>query len=151
MLHLHSHLLAEAAGGRHGSDLEGDGRDVSDRGHVGDEIATEGSAVALPSPKGRRLSRRQTAAFSRMWTPQAEPRPITWARPTLALSIWRSPASPRRWWQTSQMLAMPVAAIGWPFDSRPPDTLTGVVPSRQEAPDSKKSTAPPSLHSIRLS
>ena len=28
------------------------------------------------------------------------------------------------------MLAMPVAAIGWPFDSRPPDTFTGVVPSR---------------------
>ena len=43
------------------------------------------------------------------------------------------------------MLAMPVAAIGWPFDSRPPDTLTGVVPSRHVAPDSKKSTAPPSL------
>ena len=42
-----------------------------------------------------------------MWTPQAEPRPITWARPTLAPSIWRSPASPRRWWHTSQMLAMP--------------------------------------------
>ena len=71
---------------------------------------------------------------SRMCTPQAEPRPMTWARPTLAPSIWRSPASPRRWWQTSQMLAMPVAAIGWPFDSRPPDTLTGVVPSRHVAP-----------------
>ena len=28
------------------------------------------------------------------------------------------------------MLAMPVAAIGWPFDSRPPETLTGVEPSR---------------------
>ena len=35
------------------------------------------------------------------------------------------------------MLAMPVAAIGWPFDSRPPDTFTGVLPSRQVAPDSK--------------
>ena len=55
---------------------------------------------------------------------------MTWARPTLAPSIWRSPASPRRWWQTSQMLAMPVAEIGWPLDSRPPDTLTGVLPSR---------------------
>jgi hypothetical protein len=62
-----------------------------------------------------------------MCTPQAEPRPMTWARPTFAPSIWRSPASPRRWWQTSQMLAMPVAAIGWPFDSRPPDTFTGVL------------------------
>ena len=33
----------------------------------------------------------------------------------------------------------------------PPDTLTGVVPSRQVAPELKKSTAPPSSHSIRLS
>jgi len=58
---------------------------------------------------------------------------MTWARPTVAPSIWRSPASPRRWVATSQMLAMPVAAIGWPFDSRPPDTLTGrgaVTPGR---------------------
>jgi hypothetical protein len=38
----------------------------------------------------------QAADFSRMWTPQAEPRPMTWARPTVAPSIWRSPASPRR-------------------------------------------------------
>ena len=29
---------------------------------------------------------------------------------------------------------MPVAAIGWPLDSRPPETLTGVLPSRQVAP-----------------
>ena len=60
-------------------------------------------------------------------------------------------ASPRRCWQTSQMLAMPVAAIGWPFDCRPPDTLTGVVPSRHVAPERKKSPAPPSSQSIRLS
>ena len=86
-----------------------------------------------------------------MWTPQAEPRPITWARPTLAPSIWRSPASPRRWWHTSQMLAMPVAAIGWPLDSSPPDTFTGVFPSRQVAPDSKNGTASPSAQSMRLS
>ena len=76
---------------------------------------------------------------------------MTWARPTLAPSIWRSPASPRRWWQTSQMLAMPVAAMGWPFDSRPPDTLTGVLPVRQVAPDSKKGTASPGAQSWRLS
>ena len=38
----------------------------------------------------------QAADFSRMWMPQAEPRPMTWARPTFAPSIWRSPASPRR-------------------------------------------------------
>src|SRR5262245_36237959 len=30
---------------------------------------------------------RYSADFSRTWTPQAEPRPITWARPTLAPSI----------------------------------------------------------------
>jgi len=55
--------------------------------------------------------------------PQAEPSPMTWARPTVAPSIWRSPASPAGG-RHLQMLAMPVAAIGWPFDSRPPDTLT---------------------------
>src|SRR5690606_26439816 len=93
----------------------------------------------------------QAATFSRMCTPQAEPRPITWARPTLAPSIWRSPASPRRWVAISQTLAMPVAAMGWPFDCSPPDTLTGRRPSRHVAPDSKKSTAPPSGQSIRLS
>ena len=42
-----------------------------------------------------RLTPRQLAAFSRMWMPQLEPRPMTWARPTVAPSIWRSPASPR--------------------------------------------------------
>ena len=83
--------------------------------------------------------------------PQAEPRPMTWVRPTLAPAIWRSPASPRRWVATSQTLAMPVAAIGWPLDSRPPDTFTGVVPSRQVAPELKKSAAPPRSHSPRLS
>ncbi len=35
-------------------------------------------------------------AASRMWTPQADARPITWARPIRAPSIWRSPASLRR-------------------------------------------------------
>ncbi len=43
----------------------------------------------------------QAAARSRMWTAQAEPRPITWVRPTRAPSICRSPASPRRWVATS--------------------------------------------------
>ena len=49
---------------------------------------------------------------------------MTWASPTRAPSIWRSPASPRRWWQISHTLAMPVAAMGWPFDWRPPETFT---------------------------
>ncbi len=66
-------------------------------------------------PRARRIDRldelpvRQTdggiveaqAAFSRMCTPHAEPRPITWARPTLARFTWRSPASPRRCVATS--------------------------------------------------
>ena len=40
-------------------------------------------------------------AFSRMWMPQALPKPITWVRPMRAPSTWRSPASPRRWVETS--------------------------------------------------
>jgi hypothetical protein len=36
------------------------------------------------------------ADLSRMCTPHAEPRPMTWARPIFAFAIWRSPASPRR-------------------------------------------------------
>ena len=68
-----------------------------------------------------------------------------------ALDLARSPASPRRWVATSQMLAMPVAAMGWPLDSSPPDTFTGMEPSRQVAPELKKSTAPPCSQSIRLS
>ena len=79
-------------------------------------IATETSIDrASIEPRSRRVNRldelpvRQTddgiveaqAAFSRMCTPHAEPRPITWARPTLAPFTWRSPASPRRWVATS--------------------------------------------------
>ena len=37
------------------------------------------------------------------------------------------------------------------FDSRPPETLTGMRPSRLVAPDSNRSTAPPGSQSIRLS
>jgi len=57
---------------------------------------------------------------------------MTWARPTVAPSIWRSPAS-RAGGRHLPDVGVPVAAIGWPFDSRPPDTLTGVEPSRQVA------------------
>src|SRR6267154_2734183 len=63
----------------------------------------------------------------RMWIVQAEPRPITWAWPALALGTRRSLA--RSSWvrchTTSQMFATPVAPSGWPLESRPPDTLTG--------------------------
>ncbi len=50
-----------------------------------------------PRPTGSQgRSAAQAAAFSRMWIPHAEPRPMTCVMPTLAPSIWRSPASPRR-------------------------------------------------------
>ena len=41
------------------------------------------------------------AARSRMWMPQALPRPITCVSPTFAPATWRSPASPRRCVETS--------------------------------------------------
>src|SRR5207248_1403056 len=78
----------------------------------------------------------QTAAFSRIWMAQAEPRPITCVRPTLAPSTWRAPASPRRWVVTSKRLATPVAPSGWPFEMSPPETLTGIFPSRRGPPES---------------
>src|SRR5205823_5081179 len=54
--------------------------------------------IAYPTPRVSGLRGRvnapgrsdQAAAFSRMCTPQAEPSPMTWARPTRAPSIWRS-------------------------------------------------------------
>ena len=39
--------------------------------------------------------------FSRIWIPQAVPRPITWVMPNLAPSTCLSPASPLKWVQTS--------------------------------------------------
>lgn len=83
---------------------------------------------------------------SRMCTPHAEPRPMTWARPTfssLDLAIAGAPhhaggGRPPRCWQCRWQ------RDGCPFDSRPPDTLTGMLPSRRVAPELKKSTAPPS-------
>src|SRR5208282_355108 len=62
----------------------------------------------------------------------AEPRPITWAWPALALGTRRSFArsSCVRCHTTSQMFATPVAPRGCPFESRPPDTLTGAKPPR---------------------
>jgi hypothetical protein len=59
---------------------------------------------ARPTPSRldvEKVSMGQAADFSRMCTAQALPRPMTWVRPTLAPSICRSPASPRRWVATS--------------------------------------------------
>ena len=78
-----------------------------------DDVVSSMVSTSTTYDAGRRPAvTDQAADFSRMCTPQAEPRPMTWARPTFAPSIWRGPASPRRWWQTSQMLAMPVAEMG---------------------------------------
>ena len=59
----------------------------------------EQSSASRDGTSLRKLS--QAVAFSRMCTAQALPRPMTWVRPTLAPSICRSPASPRRWVVTS--------------------------------------------------
>jgi hypothetical protein len=83
----------------------GDGPDI----HRTTELLIHHSAHKA---KSARRSRDYAADLSRMCTPQAEPSPMTWARPTFAFWIWRSPASPRRWWQISQTLAIPVAAMG---------------------------------------
>ena len=115
-----------------------------------------GSAGSPATSAASRLPSRPTSSITPRRVRGCAPRTPSRARSRardrrVAPSIWRSPASPRRWWQTSQMFAMPVAAIGWPFDSRPPETLTGVVPSRHVAPERKKSAAPPGSQSLRLS
>ncbi len=71
-------------------------------GQIGD--ADPGNSAwrcVAPSPVPVSVGTPQEAAVSRTCTAQAEPRPMTWVRPTWAPSIWRSPASPRRWVATS--------------------------------------------------
>ena len=53
-------------------------------------------AGRLPLRRSPASIRGYAADLSRMCTPHAEPRPMTWACPILAFAIWRSPASPRR-------------------------------------------------------
>src|SRR3990172_3731317 len=55
-----------------------------------------------------------------MWIVQAEPRPITCARPTFAPCTCRAPACSRRCQTTSTMFATPVAPSGGPFDNKGP-------------------------------
>ena len=50
--------------------------------------------------------------FVRMFSVQAEQRPMTWAMPTFEPSTWRSPAWPRRCQTISAMFATPVAPSG---------------------------------------
>ena len=113
--------------------------------------ASSGISDRPSARAGRARDGVRAAERSSTWTTQAEPRPMTWVRPTLAPSIWRSPASPRRWVVTSNRLATPVAPSGWPLESRPPDTLTGISPSRHGPRRSMKSPAPPRSHRLRLS
>lgn len=47
---------------------------------------------------------------------------------------------------TSNRLATPVAPIGWPLESSPPEALSGVLPSRHGPPGEMKSPAPPGSH-----
>ena len=56
--------------------------------------------MSAPSARGRDEPV-PYAAFSRMWIPQALPRPITWVIPIRAPSTCRWPAAPRRWVDTS--------------------------------------------------
>src|SRR6478609_1761275 len=64
-----------------------------------------------------------------------------------APSTWREPASPRSCATSSNTCARPEAPIGCPFDSSPPDGLTGtrppivVSPRSLIAPPSQKSKA----------
>lgn len=47
-----------------------------------------------------------------------------------APATWRAPHSPRNWLTSSKICPSPVAPIGSPFDSRPPDGLTGMPPAQ---------------------
>src|SRR5580698_3057078 len=57
------------------------------------------------------------------------------ATPILASCTWRSPASCRHCSTSSKICASPVAATGWPRDSRPPLVLTGTSPPSVLRPD----------------
>lgn len=62
-------------------------------------LATAGPGMRRAPRRGcgKARPRAYRPDFSSTWMPHADPSPMTWARPTLAPSIWRSPASPRRW------------------------------------------------------
>ena len=77
-------------------------RDFSPRSRPTARSSAWSSAVLTPAvsaPEGGWTG--QTVAFSSTCTAQAEPSPMTWVSPTVAPSIWRSPASPRRCVATS--------------------------------------------------
>ena len=94
----------------------------------------------------------QAAAFSRMCTPHADPRPITCASPTFApsdLTITGLAAQVR---DDLVDVGDTGGGDGMTLGLQTTGDVDRLVdPSRHGAPDSKKSTAPPSSHSIRLS
>src|SRR6202022_2869755 len=71
-----------------------------------------------------------------LMTETREPGP----RPLCCKALWcrsstgRSPASPRSCHQHSVSCATPVAPIGWPLASSPPEGLTGMRPVRAVSP-----------------
>jgi hypothetical protein len=58
--------------------------------------------------------------------PQAEPSPITLAKPAGAFTFCRLPASPGRCVAISKTFANPVATMRWPFDRNAPETSTNM-------------------------
>src|SRR5439155_18866096 len=71
-------------------------------------------------------------------TDTPEPRPPTLCCSTFPrrISAWRSPASRRSCHQHSVSWATPVAPMGWPLASSPPDVLIGMRPSSAVSPSS---------------
>ena len=59
-----------------------------------------------------------------------------------APATWREPASPRSCMTSSWIWPSPVAPTGWPFDSSPPDGLTGMRPPMRVSP--RSASSPPS-------
>src|SRR5262249_10390539 len=115
-----------------------------------------GARTCHQTTHARRSFPTQDEVLGRLYTPstlivQAEPRPITWARPTFAPSTCRAPALPRRCCVTSKMLATPVAPSGCPFERSPPDTFTGMRPPHSPSPSSFRRPASPSAQSPRFS
>jgi hypothetical protein len=102
-----------------------------------------------PSPTAHRDP--QARYTPRMLTVQAEPRPITCARPSRAPGTCRSPACSRRWSVSSKRFAIPVAPSGCPFESRPPETFTGTRPPWAVSPSSTSRPASPAAQSPRFS
>src|SRR5260370_1359480 len=69
-------------------------------------------------------------------TPEPRPPTLCWSAYPLCISTCRSPASPRSCHQHSVSWATPVAPIGCPFASRPPDVLIGMLPVSEVSPSS---------------